>query len=130
MRVVFEDYWQELREGMEQMGKPLPPPDLQLFIAELCERGVSEVRLCARWLHVMNVEAAGGALPANEAFARKPFVQLGTYILATARTPSGEVFEYRERHYPEQGEPHELLARIRAQLEEAGLRVLGGRLQY
>lgn len=130
MRVVFEDYWQELRAGMEQMGARLPSADLDLFISEMQERGVAEVRLALRWMHVLNVEAAGGALPASEAFSGKPFVHYGTYLLITAHTEDGTVFEYRQRHYPEQGQPHGLLEAMSSHLTEAGFRVLGGRWQY
>lgn len=129
MRVVFEDYWRDLREGMEREGIPLPPPDLEAFIGELREQGVAEVRLCMRWLHVLNVEASGSSLPALDALARSPYMHFGTYLLATARTSDGLLFEYRQRHYPEDGQPHELLEQVRSRLEEAGFRVLNGRWQ-
>ncbi len=130
MRVVFEEYWKDVREGLEQMGARLPPPDLDAFAAELSERGVSEVRLCARWLHVLDVEAAGGTLPGTDALTRSPYMHFGTYVLVTACSPEGVVYEYRQRHYPEDGQPYDLLAKIRSRLEAAGFRVLGGRWQY
>ncbi|MBI3948347.1 MAG: hypothetical protein HY321_20700 [Armatimonadetes bacterium] len=129
MRVVFEDYWQELREAMEQSGSSLPPADLEVLIGELQERGVTEVRLALRWLHVLNVEAAGGALPASDAFAHRPLLHFGTYALITARAPEGILFEFRQRHYPEQGQPLALYEDLRERLEKAGFRVLGGRWQ-
>lgn len=130
MRVVFEEYWKGVREGLEQMGTTLPPPDLDAFIAELQERGVSEVRLCARWMHVLDVEAPGGTLPGTDALTRSPYMHFGTYILVTAQTPEGTVFEYRQRHYPEDGQPHEVLESLRSRLAGAGFRVLSGRWQY
>ncbi len=130
MRVVFQEYWEHIREGMEQAGVPLPPHDLDAFLDEMKERGVGEVRLCLRWLHILDVEAAGGNLPASDAFARSPFLQYGTYALITTRTPDGTVFEYRQRHLPEDGQPFEFLAALRERLEAAGLRVLSGRWQY
>lgn len=130
MRVVFEDYWQELREVMEKSGLSLPPADLDVFLDELKERGVTEVRLALRWLYVSNVEAPSGALPSSDAFSQKPLLEFGTYALITAQTPDGLVFEYRHRHYPEQGQPETLYKRLQARLEEAGFRVRGGRWQY
>lgn len=129
MRVVFEDYWQEVRAGMAQTGESLPPHDLELFLAEMNERGVDELRVCLRWLHLFNVEAAGGSLPAFEGFAHKPYVHFGTYLLITARTPDGIVFEYRQRLYPEDGDPGDCLQECQARLTDAGFRVRAGRWQ-
>ena len=129
MRVVFEDYWRDLREGMEREGIPLPPPDLEAFIGELREQGVAEVRLCMRWLHVLNVEASGSSLPALDALARAPTCTLAPTSWLPRVPSDGLLFEYRQRHYPEDGQPHELLEQVRSRLEEAGLRVLNGRWQ-
>ena len=130
MRVVFEEYWQHLRQGMEEMGVTVPPHDLDAFVGEMRERGVAEVRLCLRWLHVLNVEAVGGALPAGDALSHSPFMQYGTYALVTARDPEGTVYEYRQRLYPEDGQAHDFVETLRARLADAGFHIRAGRWQY
>ena len=51
-----------------------------------------------RWLHVLNAKHRA-ALPASMRW-RGLYMHFGTYLLATARTPDGILFEYRQRLTP------------------------------